>query len=470
MLDPAPHDPRFPRPSAPRGGDLEALIGRPRAEWTTADLVAAARDLGVRLVALLHVGGDGWLKTLDFAPQSESHLGRILLGGERADGSSLFDGLEPGASDVVLRPRVTDAFLDPFAEVPTLAVLCGHADRDGAPLPQSPDTIVRRADDRLGATTGVRLEALGEIEFFLGATAQTDVHAASDRGYHAAAPAVFGEPLRREALLRLVDMGIPVKYGHSEVGSIEAHETGGLVWEQHEIELDLLPLPRAADAIVLAQWVLRRLAQRGGWRYSGEPVVGPGHAGNGLHVHFAPLVDGRRARVRDDEGALTDPARWLVDGLVRGGGALMAFGNRADTSLLRLRQAKETPTRMGCGAHDRSALVRLPVVPRLESGEPAAPETVELRLPDGSAHPHLLLAAAAQAMRRGRETAVEPSAGRADRSPGPALPRTFAEVAAALEEQRSWLQSDDVFSDAQIDALIEQLRARSDSSGGPDAP
>ena len=87
---------------------LERLIGRPAATWTVDDLVKLAAARGVRLVSLMHVGGDGWLKTLDFVPRSREHLRDILSGGERADGSSLFAGLglEVGASDILLRPRL----------------------------------------------------------------------------------------------------------------------------------------------------------------------------------------------------------------------------------------------------------------------------------------------------------------------------------------------------------------------------
>ncbi len=250
-------------PLVPDAGSLESELGKPRSEWTIDDLVDLAGSRRIRIVGLMHVGGDGCLKTLDFVPQSAAHLRDIIEAGERADGSSLFAGLgiPTEASDIVLRPRVRRAFLDPFAAVPTLVFLCGHDSRDGTPLPQSPDTILRRACDHLLAETGVELWALGEVEYFLGKRwDETDIYGADDRGYHASSPFVFGEGLRRRALGLLADIGVPVKYGHSEVGYIEAKETEGVIWEQHEIELSLCPLPDAADGILLAQWVLRNLA------------------------------------------------------------------------------------------------------------------------------------------------------------------------------------------------------------------
>ncbi len=331
---------------------LEREIGRPRAEWTVEDLAHMFRQGKARGLSLMHVGGDGWLKRLDFVPRDESQLRRICEAGERADGSNLFpgSGIPTGASDIVLRPRAESAFLDPFSEVPTLVLMCGHAGPDGGPLPQSPDTIVRRAMDRLRDETGIELLALGEVEYFLGKRRdESDIYGADDRGYHSVSPFVFGEPLRRRALQLLVDLGVHVKYGHSEVGYIEAREPDGVIWEQHEIELGLDTLPRAAEAVLLTQWVLRNLAHRSGMRCSMDPIMAEGHAGNGLHFHLAPAREGELIPVRGEDGDLSDPFRWLIGGLVQMGAALMAFGNRATGSLTRLTQAKEAPNRISWG-------------------------------------------------------------------------------------------------------------------------
>ena len=85
---------------------------------------------------------------------------------------------------------------------------------------------------------------------------------------------------------------MPVKYGHSEVGYVQASKADGFIWEQHEIELGLAPLAAAADAVVLTQWVLRNLAHRRGMRCSFDPILRRGHAGTGLHFHFSPVPHG----------------------------------------------------------------------------------------------------------------------------------------------------------------------------------
>ncbi len=461
------HDPaaEYPGRAAPR--DLAAEIGKPRASWTADDVVSLFHEGRVRGLSLMHVGGDGLPKRLDFVPRDFRQVQEIVGAGERADGSSLFpgSGIPAGASDVLLKPRLSTGFLDPFSEIPTLVLLCGHQRPDGTPLPQSPDTIVRRAASRLEAETGFGLEAFGEVEYFLGRRGEdVDVPEGADRGYHACAPHVFGEALRRRAVLLLVDMGVPVRYAHAEVGRVEPQGPDDLLWEQHEIELAPAPLPEAADAIVLTRWVLRSLARRSGFRFSVDPILAEGHAGNGLHVHLTPTRDGERVPVEGPDGALSEPARWLIGGLVRRGSAMMAFGNRGAGSLLRLSQAREAPSAITWAALDRSALVRLPAQARAGEGEGRAAGTIEFRLPDGSARPHLLLAAIVastiEASRADDLDALLAETGGegADRRARP-VPRSVGEIADALEDARPVFAADDGIPPGIVERAVRSLRA-----------
>jgi glutamine synthetase len=447
---------------------LVQLIGKPRAEWTTDDLMALVRDQNIRLVSLMHVGGDGCLKTLDFVPQDAAHLRDILTAGERGDGSSLFvgSGIPVGASDIMLRPRPQSAFLDPFSVEPTLVVLCGHLDREGAPLPESPDTVLRAAYQRLKKETGVELYALGEVEYFVGKHPGDNAnYGSNDHGYHASSPLVFGEKLRRQALVTLAAIGVPVKYAHSEVGYVAADDQENWIWEQHEIELLLQPLPQAAESVALTQWVLRNLTHQSGWLCSFDPVVRHGHAGTGMHFHLSPVLRGAHQTLTGRDGKFCAAAKWLIVGLARYGRTLMAFGNRAPSSFLRLTQGKEAPQAVTWGRYNRKALVRLPIVPRDEHGRAVSPETIEFRLPDGSAHPYLLLAGIAQVMAAGRrlpdldgwlaKTVTDAAAKHVHGVPP--IPKSFAEIAEALRADRAVFEAGGVFSARQIDSAIETL-------------
>jgi glutamine synthetase len=456
------------RATVPPVNKLEQLLGKAAANWTVEDLLRLCLDQEIRMVSLMHVGGDGWLKTLDFVPGDEPHFRNVLAGGERADGSSLFgaSGIQVGASDILLRPRIESAFMDPFAEFPVLVLLCSHYSRRGQPLPESPDTIVRRSYERLKEVTGVDLQAHAEVEFYLGKRREdSDFYGADDHGYHAASPFVFGEALRRDALMILAEMGIPIKYGHAEVGFIESGSQNDRVWEQHEIELALQPLPQAAESVVLTQWVLRNLAQRRGLKCSFAPVLVKGHAGSGMHFHLSPMMNGEYLAPMGDDSELGSAAKWLIGGLVTHGGMLMAFGNRADSSMLRLAQAKEAPNAVTWGRYNRKALVRLPIVARDEHGRQVAPQTIEFRLPDGSAHPHLLLAGIAQAMASAttltdldewiERTSTELNGAAAKMPP---IPKSGKEIAECVSDQRDVLEAGDVFPARMLDMLIDTLQ------------
>jgi glutamine synthetase len=438
--------------------------------WTSAELAAAAYGV-VERVSLMHVGLDGRLKVLDFCPTSAAQLVDILEGGERADASSLFLGDAPtGRSDVLLRPRIETAFEDPFSARPALALLCSHRGADGLPFAESPDSIVRTAERKVREQLGIELWAHAEVEFFLGrpegspsgrAWTEPIPPGTVDDAYHATRPFVFGEAERRRAQTTLSNMGIGIKYAHAEVGHIPPSETGGIAWEQHEIELALAPLARAADAVVLTQWVLRQVADNAGLLCSFEPVVRPGHACNGLHFHFAARRDGRFLDPIGIDESLGEEASWLVAGLVQVAGALMAFGNRSPDSFIRLTQGREAPQRISWGVSDRHALIRIPLRPGTDTGRPTGAPTIEFRLPDGSAQPHLLLAAGASAFLLGKRTSNRVrllSDTRIGTGRGFPLPQTPEAVADELERWRSLFVEDGVFPSPLLDLIITGLR------------
>ena len=103
---------------------------------------------------------------------------------------------------------------------------------------------------------------------------------------------------------------------------------------------------------------------------------------------------------------------------------------------------------MTWGQFNRKALIRLPIVATDAAGRAVSAQTIEFRLPDGSAHPHLVLALVAQAMMTGRATAD--------------VAKTFADVAAALAAQRGALEAGDVFPQGLIDRVVATLEARKD--------
>ena len=111
-----------------------AYLGKPCNEFTKADIVRYIKENDIRMVNFMYPAGDGRLKTLNFVINNAAYLDAILTCGERVDGSSLFPFIEAGSSDLYVIPRFRTAFLDPFAEIPTLSMLCSFFNKDGEPL------------------------------------------------------------------------------------------------------------------------------------------------------------------------------------------------------------------------------------------------------------------------------------------------------------------------------------------------
>ena len=108
-----------------------AFLGKPCSQFTKADIVKFISQNDIRMVNFMYPAGDGRLKTLNFVINNAEYLDTILSCGERVDGSSLFPFIEAGSSDLYVLPRFSTAFVDPFAQIPTLTMLCSYFNKDG---------------------------------------------------------------------------------------------------------------------------------------------------------------------------------------------------------------------------------------------------------------------------------------------------------------------------------------------------
>ncbi len=456
------------------------LLEKPAAEFTGSDLVQAAEQMGLRQVNLRYVGGDGRLKTIAFPIDSREHLLEVLTRGERVDGSSIFEGTETQTSDVYIVPRHRTAFLNPFGHCPSLDVLCSFYGQDGSPLPYAREQVVRRAAEVLAQETGMVLEVFGELEYYLVDEAERVYPVEEEHGYQESAPFSKGQQVREQVLGHLSAMGIKLKYAHGEVGNILEDERQ-LV--QHEIEFWPVPLEQAADALVIAKWVVREVAYAHGLEVTFAPSVSSDGAGSGLHVHSRLVRNGASAIV--DEEGINDTGRRLISGYLSAAKALTAFGNTVPTSYLRFTDGDESPDGICWGETDRTGFVRVPlawggdVLPGMvahanpDTAEPISepnihPQTVELRLADGSADVHLLLAGMAVAARHGLSAPdsldLAERLSTADHDDFEQLPSSCAESADALERERASFEAHGIFPSELIDAVLDRLRADDDAA------
>ena len=479
---------------------IVAFLGKPAEEFTKADIIDYIVKNDIRMVNFMYPAGDGRLKTLNFVINDLCYLDTILTCGERVDGSSLFSFIQAGSSDLYVLPRYRTAFLDPFAEIPTVALLCSFFDKDGHPLESSPEHTLRKAADAFREVTGMEFQAMGELEYYVISDDQGVFPAQDQRGYHESAPYAKANEFRTRCMHYIAQAGGQIKYGHSEVGNFSLN---GKNYEQNEIEFLPVAVEQAADQLMIAKWMIRNLGYKLGYDVTFAPKITTGKAGSGLHIHMRIMKDGNNQMLAD--GVLSESARKMIAGMMDVAPAITAFGNKNPTSYFRLVPHQEAPTNVCWGDRNRSVLVRVPLgwaadgnmaalanpqdqsltsQPIPEQSSPtrslspftSEKQTVEMRSPDGSADLYQLLAGLCVACRHGfeMENALEVAdrtyvnvnihaAEHADRLATLAqLPDSCVASADCLERQRKVFEEHGVFSPAMIDGIIAQLRAFDD--------
>ena len=465
--------------------DIVAALKKPRANFTKADIKKFIKAQGIRHVNFMYAGGDGRLKTLNFILNDEAYLDEILSCGERVDGSSLFSYIEASSSDLYVVPRFSSAFVDPFAKLPTLCLLCSFFNKDGDPLESSPEYTLHKACAAFTKKTGLEFQAMGELEYYVISDATDAFPAKDQKGYHESAPFAKFNEFRQKCMLYISLAGGKIKYGHSEVGNFTQN---GKLYEQNEVEFLPCAAEDAANQLTVAKWMIRNLGNEYGYDVTFAPKITVGKAGSGLHIHMRMMKNGKNQMLKN--GAISDTAKKAIAGMMKLAPSITAFGNMNPTSYFRLVPHQEAPTNVCWGDRNRSVLVRVPLgwTAKKDLCKQANPkengasydcsqkQTVEMRSPDASANVYLLMAGLAVACRYGFElkdgvkfaesTYVNVNIHKKENAKLLAtldtLPDSCAASADCLQKQREVFEQMNVFSPAMIDGILGQLRAFND--------
>ena len=466
---------------------LVAFLQKPASEFTKADIITYIQKNDIRMINFMYPAADGRLKTLNFVINNAAYLDAILTCGERVDGSSLFPFIEAGSSDLYVIPRFRTAFVDPFAELPTVSMLCSFFNKDGEPLESSPEYTLHKACKAFKDVTGMEFQAMGELEYYVISEDEDMFPATDQRGYHESAPYAKFNDFRTECMAYIAQTGGQIKYGHSEVGNFALD---GMIYEQNEIEFLPVRAEDAADQLMIAKWVIRNLAFSYGYNITFAPKITVGKAGSGLHIHMRIMKDGQNQMLK--EGILSETARKAIAGMMVLAPSITAFGNTNPTSYFRLVPHQEAPTNICWGDRNRSVLVRVPLgwsaktdmcmlanpLEKPANYDTTQKQTVEMRSPDGSADIYQLIAGLAVACRYGFEmenaldiaekTYVNVNIHKQENADKlktlEQLPDSCAASADCLEKQRAFFEKYNVFSPAMIDGIITKLRAYNDST------
>lgn len=340
------------------------------------------------------------------------------------DGSSIKGFQEIYESDMLLKPDMTTAFVDPFLEK-TLSVICDIYDPiTGKPFDKDPRYTARKAEEYLRKSGIGDVSYWGpELEFFLfestairltpyesvislrsgeipnqspGEFDDEDFYKLQTKGgYFPVPPFDTFQEFRSEAAAILESIGVAVEVHHHEVA------TGG----QCEIDLKYDSLLRMADKVMIYKYVIRNLAKQYGLTAIFLPKPVYGDNGSGMHTHQSIFKDGSNIFF-DSKGyaELSKPAMGYIAGLLTHLYAVLGITNSTLNSYRRLVPHFEAPTAVAFSARNRSAAIRIPMYyPGVEKAK-----RLELRCPDPTTNPYLSFSAQLMAGLDGIEKKMDP--------------------------------------------------------------
>jgi glutamine synthetase len=417
--------------------------------------------------------------TLSISQLSED----LFTTGTGFDGSSIRGFQAIHESDMLLRPNIETAFLDPFMDNPTISFICNIID----PIKRrfytrDPLYVAQKAEDYLQKTGIADTAYFGpEPEFYIfddirfeqtynrgfyqvdskegfwnsGVEEKPNLgyKVRFKQGYFPAPPMDSQQNLRSKMVEVLRAVGVEAEIHHHEVG------TAG----QAEIDIRFDSLVSMADNVMKYKYVIKNVARRYGKAATFMPKPIFMDNGSGMHVHVS-LWSGRK-NIFFEQGRYADLSRaceLFIGGLIAHADSLLAFTSPTTNSYRRLVPGYEAPINLIYSQRNRSACVRIPMYSTAESAK-----RIEFRPPDPSCNPYLAFSAILMAGLDGVENEIEPpvpidkdlyelqprEAQKIKSTPG-----SLKEVVDALEKDHDYLLKGGVFTEDLINTYIEYKR------------
>ena len=316
---------------------------------------------------------------------------RCMINGEQVAGMDMEKG-----SDLYLSP-----ILDTFAILPwrpqqgkVARMICDLYFPDGTPYKNSPRYILENVAGK-AQEEGYTCYIDPECEFFLFHTDDngnptTVTH--EQAGYLDISPLDLGENARRDMVLTLEDMGMEVESSHHEDAPA-----------QHEIDFRYGEIRKIADCITTFKMAVRIVAKRHGLHATFMPKPKAEANGSGMHIQFSLIKNGENVfECADRPGELSEEAYYFIGGLLAHSKEMALITNPLVNSYKRLVPGYDAPTELTWTENNQNSLVRIPVT----RGEGIR---VELRSPDASANPYVVLAVCLAAGLDGIKNKITPT-------------------------------------------------------------
>jgi len=443
---------------------------------TPDDILKLIKDKDVKFVDLRFTDPRGKQQHVTFDLSMVDH--DFLTNGTMFDGSSIAGWKAINESDMLLKPDLATAVMDPFFAQTTLTIVCDvHEPSTGEHYGRCPRSIAKAAEKYMqslgvGDTAyfgpeaeffifdDVRFEqGMNKGYYFLDSTegpynsgTKYDAGNLGHRpgvkgGYFPVPPVDSGQDIRSEMLAIMGEMGIEPEKHHHEVAP-----------SQHELGFKFNTLVKCGDYMQIYKYVIHQVSAAYGKSATFMPKPIKGDNGSGMHVHQSIWKGGKPLFAGNGYADLSEMCLYYIGGIIKHARALNAFTNPLTNSYKRLIPGFEAPVMLAYSARNRSASVRIPFAPGPKG------KRIEVRFPDPGANPYLAYAALLMAGLDGIENKIHPGQP-ADKDlydlpPEEAknIPQVCGSLREALEhldKDRAFLKKGGVFSDDFIDSWID---------------
>ncbi len=335
----------------------------------------SAREHDVKFIRLWFTDILGILK--GFAITIDELEG-VMRNGASFDGASIEGLTRADESDMVAMPDPSTFQVLPWrpSQNAVARMFCDIETPDGEPSVADGRQVLRRNISR-ASEMGLTFYVAPEIEYYY------DIGEAGENGrldrsgyFDQTSVDGTGAELRRDTVLTLEKMGIPVKHSHHEVGD-----------GQHEIDLRHTNALTMADSIITFKVVAKELAAPAGAYATFMPRPFGDRHGSGMHTHMSLFKGDDNAFFEaDDDMNISETGRQFIAGLMRHAADICVVTNQWINSYKRLLPGLEAPIFASWTTGNFGDLIRVP------SYRPGREESVriEYRAPDPAANPYLL--------------------------------------------------------------------------------
>ena len=345
--------------------------------YTKDDIFRMVEEEDVEFIRLQFTDIFGTLKNIAI---TSSQLEKALDNKCMFDGSSVEGFVRIEESDMYLYPDYDTFEIFPWRpqQGKVARLICDVYTPDGKPFEGDPRWILKKTIKEANEM-GYRFDVGPECEFFLFHTDDNGLPTTLSHekaGYFDLGPNDLGENIRRDMVLTLEEMGFEIEASHHEVAPA-----------QQEIDFKYDEVLKTADNIQTFKMTVKTIAKRHGLYATFMPKPKFGISGSGMHINMSLATEEGKNIFADENGkiGLSDDAYHFIAGIMKHARGMSAITNPLVNSYKRLVPGYEAPVYIAWSAKNRSPLIRIPA----SRGNGTR---VELRNPDPTANPYLVLA------------------------------------------------------------------------------